>query len=112
MSSAPPWHVHRGPEDLLELVEDAVVAGDHMGLTSLFGAGAVVALDGRPVGPATLLRLADAGRTLVADGGRTLQSHDVALTVGTHATVARRSDTGQWRLVIADLTTQPGRDQT
>jgi len=110
MSSAPPWHARHGPEELLDLVEDAVLAGDHMGLTSLFGVGAVVAIDGRPVDPATLLRLADAGRTFVADGGRTLQSHDVALTVGTHATVARRSDTGAWHLVIADLTTQPRRE--
>lgn len=101
----------RTPEELEQLLEDALVVRDPAALSALFEDGAVLLRSGAPGearGGRQIARIAGElwarDLTYVAAPHRVVQARDTALVVAEHGvSVARRNAGGTWRYAISLL---------
>jgi hypothetical protein len=101
----------RTPEELEQLLEDALVVRDPAALSALFDDGAVLLRSGAPGearGGRQIVRFAGEllarDLTYLAEPRRVVQARDTALVVAEHGvSVARRSPGGTWRYAISLL---------
>lgn len=101
----------RTPEELEQLLEDALVVRDRAALSVLFEDGAVLLRSGAPGearGGRQIVQVAgelwDRGLTYLAEPPRVVQARDTALVVAEHGvSVARRNAGGTWRYAISLL---------
>jgi len=88
----------RTPEELEQLLEDALVVRDPAALSALFEDGAVLLRSGAPG------ELWARDLTYVAEPRRVVQARATALVVAEHGvSVARRNAGGTWRYAISLL---------
>lgn len=83
----------RTPEELENLLEDAVILEDDAAVEALFESGACIP--------------AFAGESVVTRPVRILQQRDLALVIGNGVKVLRRAADGTWRCAITDHRRHP-----
>jgi hypothetical protein len=101
----------RTPEELEQLLEDALVVRDPAALSALFEDGAVLVRSGAPGearGGRQIVQVVGElwarDLTYLAEPCRVLQARDTALVVAEHGvSVARRNPGGMWRYAISLL---------
>lgn len=98
----------RTPEELETLFEDAFVLRDPRTVATLFEPKALLVAGSEVRGNWEIARSASAlwahDYTYLADPGRVVQAHDVALVLAAQGTnVARRAADGAWRYAISLL---------
>lgn len=94
----------RTPEEVDGLLEDALVLGDHAGLTALFDDRAVLVGAGTEARGAQAIAEVLTANGYVASNARVVRAGDAALVVadgGVH--VVRRDRRGAWRAAISLL---------